>query len=148
MPLRFVGETSDFASLLDGMIWYRSDTDKFRARINGVTENLATESYVTAAATNHVPYVAKSADYTTTATDGLIAVDASGAARAITLITAVGNSGLQQTIKKTDSSVNIVTVDANTTQTIDGALTRGIPIQHGWLQVTSNGANWLITGQG
>lgn len=34
--------------LADGYLWYRSDTDKFRARINGATENLATESYVAA----------------------------------------------------------------------------------------------------
>ena len=35
-------------TLTDGELWYRSDTDKFRARINGATENLATESYVVA----------------------------------------------------------------------------------------------------
>lgn len=38
----------DYAANQDGMLWYRSDTDKFRARINGATENLATESYVAA----------------------------------------------------------------------------------------------------
>ena len=32
--------TSDPAVLEDGMIWYRSDTDKFRVRVNGVTVNL------------------------------------------------------------------------------------------------------------
>lgn len=35
-------------TLADGDLWYRSDTDKFRARVNGVTENLATETYVAA----------------------------------------------------------------------------------------------------
>lgn len=34
-------------TLYDGSLWYRSDTNKFRARINSATENLATESYVT-----------------------------------------------------------------------------------------------------
>lgn len=37
-------------ALTDGELWYRSDTDKFRARANGVTENLATESYVASGA--------------------------------------------------------------------------------------------------
>ncbi len=40
--------TSDFANLLNGMLWYRSDTDKYRVRVAGVTQNLATEAYVTA----------------------------------------------------------------------------------------------------
>lgn len=40
---------ADPSSLADGMVWYRSDTDKFRGRINGATENLATEGYADAA---------------------------------------------------------------------------------------------------
>ena len=48
-PLWLSTSTSEpSTNLSDGMIWYRSDTDKFRARINGATENLATESYVVA----------------------------------------------------------------------------------------------------
>ena len=33
----------------DGSIWYRADTDKVRVRVNGSTENLALESFVTGA---------------------------------------------------------------------------------------------------
>lgn len=48
-PFGIAQVTSDFVvSLADGYLWYRTDTDKIRARINGATENLATESYVTA----------------------------------------------------------------------------------------------------
>ncbi len=45
-PLGLHQTTSDFTVLADGQLWYRSDTDKIKARINGTTENLATESYV------------------------------------------------------------------------------------------------------
>lgn len=38
--------TSDPASPADGALWYRSDTDKFKARANAATQSLATEAYV------------------------------------------------------------------------------------------------------
>lgn len=41
------GQVADLDNLEDGTLWYRSDTDKFRARVNGTTENLALESFVT-----------------------------------------------------------------------------------------------------
>lgn len=52
-PLLLSGVTSDFAVLRDGELWYRSDTDKFRAQVNGVTENMAIESWVTANTISH-----------------------------------------------------------------------------------------------
>lgn len=62
-PLRLPNETTDYTVLLDGELWYRSDTDKFRARANGVTENLATESYVgTAAAPPSADYLVGTAN--------------------------------------------------------------------------------------
>lgn len=39
----------------DGWIWYRSDTDKLRLRANGVTDNVATEGYVTSAVSGFWP---------------------------------------------------------------------------------------------
>jgi len=138
-------------TLYDGSLWYRSDTHKFRARINSATENLATEAYVTAAlptTMNKQPFAAKTTTYTTTNADGIISVDATSAAFTVTLVTAVGNSGLTQTLKKIDSTANVVTIDANTTQTIDGALTIGLSTQWAWLTIVSNGANWLVTGMG
>ena len=47
--LRLASQTSDPATLTDGMVWYRSDTDKFKGRQNGVTENFAMESWALAA---------------------------------------------------------------------------------------------------
>lgn len=41
--------TSDPSVLTDGEVWYRSDSDKFRGRANGATDNFAMEGWVTSA---------------------------------------------------------------------------------------------------
>jgi len=88
----------------------------------------------------------KTADYTATATDATILVDASGAARTITLPAASGISGRIYVIKKTDSSGNAVTVDANASETIDGATTYTLSAQYKFVVVQCDGANWHIIG--
>lgn len=143
-PLTLAVETSDFSALSDGMLWYRSDLDRFRARANGVTENLAYESDIPTSS-NVQPYAAKTTTYTTTNADGVISVDATSASFTVTLVTAVGNSGLTQTFKKINAT-NVVTIDANSTQTIDGVLTIGLSRQWESVTLVSNGTNWLITG--
>lgn len=54
-PLRLDTVAADFTNtaIYNGMLWYRTDTNKFRARINGVTENLATETFASAEVTTH-----------------------------------------------------------------------------------------------
>jgi hypothetical protein len=70
--------------------------------------------------------------------------DASGGACTCNLPTAVGNSGKTISVKKVDSSVNTVTVDANTTQTIDGQLTFVLSAQYDAVTLVSDGANWDV----
>jgi hypothetical protein len=127
------------ATPTDGGMWYNPTTDRFKGRQNGATVSFATEGGPVV-----LPFAAKSANYTTTANDGVITVDASGAARTITLVTAVGNAGLQYTIKKIDSSVNLVTIDGNGSQTIDGVVTTALSRQYEAITIISDGANWLV----
>lgn len=136
------GTGADFATLSDGMLWYRSDLDRFRARANGTTENLAYESDIPTTM-NKQPYAAKSADYTTTVSDGFIAMDSTGGNRVITLVTAVGNAGLRQTFKKIVAA-NIVTLGPTGGQTIDGAASAAMTAQWASRTLVSDGANWLI----
>jgi hypothetical protein len=89
-------------------------------------------------------YSSKSANYSITSTDEVIAVDASGAARTITLPTAASVSGATYTIKKTDNSANAVTVGTTSSQTIDGSTTYSLATQYKYVTVVSNGTNWLI----
>jgi hypothetical protein len=88
--------------------------------------------------------VTKTADYTATNNDDVILCNATSAAITITLYTAVGNEGQQLVIKKTDSSVNEVTIDADGTETIDGELTVCIDIQYDSLTLISDNTNWSI----
>lgn len=122
-----------------GSMLYRSDTGKFRVRNSTTTYNVAVEGGPIV-----LPFAAKTGNYTTTASDGMLTVDASGAARTITLVTAVGNAGLQYTIKKIDSSVNLVTIDGNGSQTIDGVVTTALSRQYEAITIISDGANWLV----
>lgn len=60
-----------------------------------------------------------------------------------TLPTAVGNTGYLFELKRIDSSSFVWTIDANTSQTIDGSLTITIEDQDSVI-LRSNGTNWVI----
>jgi hypothetical protein len=70
-------------------------------------------------------------------------VEATGNSFTINLPSAVGISGQTYEIKNSGSGV--VVVDANGSQTIDGALTKTLN-QYDSLFITSNGSNWIIGG--
>ncbi len=58
------------------------------------------------------------------------------------LITSVGNTGISYEF--VNSGSGIVTLDANSTETINGALTLVVPSQSGYT-IKSDGSNWVIT---
>jgi hypothetical protein len=87
-----------------------------------------------------------SANYTATATDELILVNAAFGAVTVTLPTAVGVSGNPYTVKKIDASANAVTIATTAAQTIDGSATKVISAQYAQFVVASDGANWQIIG--
>lgn len=87
--------------------------------------------------------VTRTSAYTATISDGLI--NCSSAAFTINLYTAVGNAGRELTIVKTDASLsNIITIDANASETIDGALTFKLTTLNNRIVIVSDGANWII----
>jgi hypothetical protein len=73
----------------------------------------------------------------------ILLVNATGGARTVNLPTAVGNTA-KITIKKIDSSSNIVTVDGSTTETIDGDLTKDILFKDSSITLINNNSNWFI----
>lgn len=89
----------------------------------------------------------KVAAYTLTAADGVVLASTAGGAFTLTLPAAASVPGRVFEIKKTESGMtNALTVDANASETIDGALT--IPIYgKGYLRIVSDGANWIILNQ-
>lgn len=88
--------------------------------------------------------VSKTGTYAILRTDNIILCDATSAAFTATLPTAVNFTGQTYTIKKTDSSVNAVTVGTTSSQTIDGSTTAVISTQYASITVVSDGANWSI----
>ena len=90
------------------------------------------------------PITTLSANTTLGGTHYTARVDATAAARTITLPAASACTGRVYNIKKIDSSVNTVTIDANASETIDGALTIVISAQYQNIQIQSNGVGWDI----
>ena len=70
--------------------------------------------------------------------------NSSGGAFTVTLPTAVGITGRVYMVKKVDSSANAVTVDADGSETIDGAASYALTAQWDSVTVVSNGTNWEI----
>lgn len=86
----------------------------------------------------------KTGNYTATDTDDVILCDASGGGFTISLPTAAGRSGKVFYVKKTDTSSNLVTIDPNGAQTLDGLTTRTIAIQYSVVVAVSDGTNWRL----
>ena len=77
-------------------------------------------------------------------TNGTVLCDATSGDILITLPSAALWREKEYTIKKVDSSANVVTVDPDGTETIDGALTQIITGQWDAMKIKSDGTNWWI----
>lgn len=105
--------------------------------------------------TSDIDIPSASIDYTTTTItanatlsdiSGLVTVlcDCTSGNITISLPTAVGNQAAFN-IKKIDSSTNTVTIDPDSSETIDGAATVTIYDDDDFVQVQSDNSNWVIT---
>jgi hypothetical protein len=84
----------------------------------------------------------KSANYTATTADYTILGNAASGSITITLPAAANHTGRVYNIKKIDSSANTITIDANSSETIDGALTRVITTQYSSVTIQCDGTKW------
>lgn len=86
----------------------------------------------------------------TTATTGDSTIRCNAAAGAITvnLPPAASVPGLFLVVKKIDSSANVVTLDPNGSEAIDGGLTIGLSTQWQSIEIQSNGASWDVLSTG
>jgi hypothetical protein len=89
-------------------------------------------------------YTSVAVNTTLDATHDVVDVDASGAARTITLPTAAGINGRTYLIRKLDSSANTVTIDGYSAETINGAATKVLSTQYATAEIISDGANWIV----
>jgi len=88
--------------------------------------------------------VLKTTTYQILTNDYTIRCDATAGAFNVTLPDAIANTGQVFVIKKIDISINAITVNTTSSQTIDGAATKLLATQYSSVMVQSNGANWNI----
>ena len=93
---------------------------------------------------NRVSKVYSDSPYTALTTDYYIDCDASNGSSTVNLYTAVGNTGREIVISKTDSSTNTITIDPNASETIAGLSTIILRTQYESITIKSNGTNWDI----
>lgn len=74
----------------------------------------------------------------------LLLVDATSGPVTVTLPAAADHSGRILNIKKIDASANVVTIDANGAETIDGAANETLSSQWESRKIISNGINWYL----
>ena len=83
---------------------------------------------------------------TLSADNYIVLVDASNTGFTLTLPVASSHANRIYTIKKIDNSVNKVTIDANSTETIDGEETIELKTQYAYVTIVCDGTEWFIIG--
>lgn len=89
---------------------------------------------------------AKTSNYTLTANDKYVPVNASSGDVTISVPAASGNDGLSWFVKKVDSSTNFVIIDPDSSETIDGATTYKLRNENESVAFMSDGTNIVILG--
>lgn len=91
--------------------------------------------------------VTKTGTYTATSADDIVLCNAA-AAFTLTLPPAASNAGKVLELKKTDASLaNLVTIDGNGSETIDGALTTTLATQYEAIIIVCDGTGWNIVAR-
>lgn len=86
------------------------------------------------------PFTNQTSTYTIDNTDCVVNCTAN--TFTVTLPTAVGIEGQYFIIK--NSGTGVITLEADGSETIDGALTKVMAVQYESYTVVSNGANWIV----
>lgn len=91
-----------------------------------------------------VTKVAGDSPYTVAAGDSLILCNATAGAITVNLPAVASSTGRILNIKKIDSSANAVTLDGNSSETIDGQLTQSTTTQYASFTIQCDGSAWYI----
>lgn len=118
-----------------GLIVYDSEIDQFRgySQFTGWQE-----------LTNKMTVQTISSTTTLTSIDNIVFVNAGSGALTVNLPSAINLEGKIYQVKKTDSTFSIVTIDGNSSETIDGDISTGLATKGESLKIISDGSNWKI----
>lgn len=86
----------------------------------------------------------KTTTYTATTSDDVIPCDATSGGFTVTLPAAATCSGKVLEITKTDASTNVVTVDGNASETINGVTTVALAVRYQVCRIVSDGTGWHL----
>ena len=86
------------------------------------------------------------ADYSVLNTDGIMLCYLDTTNITLTLPAAHGNDGVEFVIKKIDASAYTVTIATESGETIDGAGTKVLRVQHEFVRIISDNGNWRLIG--
>jgi hypothetical protein len=89
------------------------------------------------------PTAVKTANYTASGWDAVLCDTSAGT---FTVTLPASSSGDQVLVKMVGTGTNIVTIDGNGTETIDGSLTKTLLAQYESLLLLADGSNWHIIG--
>jgi hypothetical protein len=98
----------------------------------------------TLAVSIRLPYRSVAGDATVTDADYSLDIDATGAARTVTLPAASGRTGMLLEVRKSDATANTVTVDGNGAELINGAATFVLATQYSNVTVRCDGTGWGV----
>lgn len=103
-------------------------------------------SWATVSITPTAPVTKTNADspYTALTTNETILLDTSLGAITVNLYAASGNAGKRLRLKKTTSDTNLVTIDGNVSETIDGGTTLILADQYEMVEIECDGSNWHV----
>ena len=82
----------------------------------------------------------------TPTTEKTILCDATSGVITVNLPASATTKSMEVIVKKIDSSANAITVDGNSSETIDGATTKSLASQYDYIVVTSDGSNMHVIG--
>lgn len=85
------------------------------------------------------------ANHTADIAEKVINANATSGAITVSLPSAVGIAGKTYVVRKSDASVNAVTVDPNGSQTVNGSSTHVLSSQYDTVTIVSDGSNWVVT---
>lgn len=116
--------------------------DRQRANVLDHLGLVADIAALTAAVAMRFAITSQTTTYVASVWDFVLA-DASGAAFTVTLPTAAASGdGGTVVVKKTDASANLVTVDGDGAETIDGAASMTLAVQWESVTLVSSGTAW------
>ena len=79
-------------------------------------------------------------------TYNIILADATSGAFTINLPAVASSAGFRYVFKKTDATINTVTIDADGSENIDNKLSHSLNMQYEYLDIMCNGTRWFILG--